>query len=145
MRRGRKANLKTIHLVLYDGGSLAGMSDGKGASRPANLGLQRRPRYILLSRESRLAEHNFDHCMNLLTMNIWTIFLVALWYGSCVSQDYTCSADRPCELGCCSNTGVCRMGPDFCGDSCISNCDSKSDCDPRWGMKVIQPRWCAPW
>jgi chitinase len=73
-------------------------------------------------------------------MKYWVILLLALWCVPCLGQDYTCSADKPCELGCCSNTGVCGMGPDFCGDSCISNCDSKSDCNPGWGMKVIATR-----
>ena len=32
------------------------------------------------------------------------------------------------ELG----AGVCGLGPDFCGDGCISTCDYKSECDPGW-------------
>ncbi|KAL5363196.1 putative class V chitinase [Aspergillus floccosus] len=68
--------------------------------------------------------------------------LLVLWCHQCIGQDYTCSADRPCELGCCSNTGVCGLGPKFCGDSCISNCDRKSDCNPGWGMEWSQADKC---
>jgi chitinase len=64
---------------------------------------------------------------------------LASWLPLATAQDYTCSATKPCALGCCSNTGVCGLGPDFCGDTCISNCDSKSECNPGWGMEVGRP------
>ncbi|KAF3017889.1 hypothetical protein E8E14_013004 [Neopestalotiopsis sp. 37M] len=51
------------------------------------------------------------------------------------SDDYTCSPTSPCRIGCCSNSGVCGLGPDFCGSDCISSCDYKSECDPGWGAQ----------
>ncbi|GIJ91973.1 hypothetical protein Asppvi_010948 [Aspergillus pseudoviridinutans] len=64
------------------------------------------------------------------------------WLHLATAQDYTCSATKPCAIGCCSNTGVCGLGPDFCGASCISNCDRKSDCNPGWGMQWSQADKC---
>ncbi|GFF87212.1 chitotriosidase-1 [Aspergillus udagawae] len=58
------------------------------------------------------------------------------------ATDYTCSATKPCKIGCCSNTGVCGLGPDFCGKSCISSCDQKSECDPGWGAQWSQKEKC---
>lgn len=34
------------------------------------------------------------------------------------------------------------MGPDFCGKSCISSCDEKSECDPGWGIEWSQAGKC---
>lgn len=45
------------------------------------------------------------------------------------------SPTSPCRIGCCSNSGVCGLGPDFCGSDCISSCDYKSECDPGWGAQ----------
>ncbi|KAK2746818.1 hypothetical protein FQN57_002860 [Myotisia sp. PD_48] len=56
-------------------------------------------------------------------------------------DDYTCSESKPCALGCCGSVdqatgkGVCGLGPDFCGNGCISSCNEKSECDPGWGME----------
>ncbi|KAJ5608926.1 glycoside hydrolase family 18 protein [Penicillium herquei] len=59
------------------------------------------------------------------------------------SDPYSCSATSPCKIGCCSNTGVCGLGPDFCGsDVCISSCDAKSDCDPGWGSEWSTAETC---
>lgn len=44
-------------------------------------------------------------------------------------DDYTCSADRPCENGaCCDSTGNCGYGDTYCGKGCQSNCDAKAEC-----------------
>ncbi|EEP82318.1 conserved hypothetical protein [Uncinocarpus reesii 1704] len=69
----------------------------------------------------------------------------ALWNGTVFTtagnDDYTCSASKPCKLGCCGSVdkttgkGVCGLGPDFCGDGCISTCNEKSECDPGWGAE----------
>ncbi|KAJ5113892.1 glycoside hydrolase family 18 protein [Penicillium angulare] len=59
------------------------------------------------------------------------------------SDPYSCSAASPCKIGCCSNTGVCGLGPNFCGsDVCISSCDAKSDCDPGWGSEWSTAETC---
>ncbi|KAK2022354.1 family 18 glycosyl hydrolase [Colletotrichum zoysiae] len=48
------------------------------------------------------------------------------------AQDITtCSASVPCQNGCCSNSGFCGLGPDYCSESaCVNNCDRKAQCDP---------------
>ncbi|KAH6896525.1 glycoside hydrolase superfamily [Thelonectria olida] len=33
-----------------------------------------------------------------------------------------------CVSGCCSDTGFCGFGPDYCGDSCISTCNRTAEC-----------------
>ncbi|KAI5919754.1 glycoside hydrolase [Camillea tinctor] len=65
-------------------------------------------------------------------------------YSTAVAQDdYTCGPDRPCKLGCCSNTGVCGMGPTFCAKgNCTSQCGAKSDCDPGWGAEYSSAENC---
>ncbi|KAI1373922.1 glycoside hydrolase superfamily [Hypoxylon crocopeplum] len=62
--------------------------------------------------------------------------------------DYTCDASNLCKLGCCGSVdpttgkGVCGMGPDFCGEGCISTCNEKSECDPGWGMQWSNASTC---
>ncbi|KAF7505727.1 hypothetical protein GJ744_000493 [Endocarpon pusillum] len=51
------------------------------------------------------------------------------------------SPTKDCKIGCCSN-GVCGLGPDFCGSSCISTCDYKSECDPGWGAQWSAAETC---
>lgn len=47
--------------------------------------------------------------------------------GQALTQD--CSADLPCNQGCCSKEGYCGFGPDFCGDEvCVSACDAVAEC-----------------
>lgn len=59
------------------------------------------------------------------------------------SNNYTCSATQPCTLGCCSKSGVCGLGPNYCSsDNCISSCDYKSECDPGWGMQWSNASTC---
>ncbi|QIW94573.1 hypothetical protein AMS68_000091 [Peltaster fructicola] len=59
------------------------------------------------------------------------------------SDPYTCAADRPCKIGCCSKGGVCGLGPEFCAaDKCQSSCDAKSECDPGWGSQWSTKETC---
>ncbi|EAW14096.1 bacteriodes thetaiotaomicron symbiotic chitinase [Aspergillus clavatus NRRL 1] len=45
------------------------------------------------------------------------------------AQSGTCSNTQPCTSGCCSNSGHCGFGPDFCGsDACVSTCDAVAEC-----------------
>lgn len=43
-------------------------------------------------------------------------------------NDGTCSATKACTSGCCSSSGYCGFGPNYCGDSCISSCDATAEC-----------------
>ena len=52
-----------------------------------------------------------------------------------VSDDYSCSATKPCSNGaCCAKSGYCGYGPASCGngqspnDVCWSNCDAHAEC-----------------
>ncbi|KUI60196.1 Chitotriosidase-1 [Cytospora mali] len=42
--------------------------------------------------------------------------------------DGTCSSTSPCTSGCCSSSGFCGYGPNYCGDSCISSCNATAEC-----------------
>ncbi|PYH88797.1 glycoside hydrolase, partial [Aspergillus ellipticus CBS 707.79] len=61
-----------------------------------------------------------------------------------VVADTSCSADVPCELGCCDKYGVCGMGPDYCGaDVCINSCDAKAECNPGgWSSEYVNATTC---
>ncbi|KAL4746948.1 glycoside hydrolase superfamily [Aspergillus terricola var. indicus] len=47
-----------------------------------------------------------------------------------------CSALNPCATGCCSKSGYCGVGDEYCGvdycspESCVSGCENKAYCDP---------------
>lgn len=76
-------------------------------------------------------------------------FLVAfvrpVWLQSTPQDpDYTCSADKPCAVGCCDKFGICGMGPDFCSpENCVNSCDAKSECDPaNWGPQYALSEGC---
>ncbi|KAH8820662.1 chitinase [Xylogone sp. PMI_703] len=58
--------------------------------------------------------------------------------------DYTCSADKPCAVGCCDKFGICGMGPEFCSpENCVGSCDAKSECDPAgWGPTYALSEGC---
>lgn len=44
-------------------------------------------------------------------------------------NDGICSMALPCTNGaCCSKTGYCGFGPEYCGDECISNCNATPEC-----------------
>ncbi|OBT73001.1 hypothetical protein VF21_07849 [Pseudogymnoascus sp. 05NY08] len=62
---------------------------------------------------------------------------------SVLAQDYTCSPTKPCAIGCCSNGGVCGLGPVFCAaENCTSSCGYKSECDPGWGIQWSNASTC---
>ncbi|EFX05996.1 class 5 chitinase 1 [Grosmannia clavigera kw1407] len=63
------------------------------------------------------------------------------------TSDYTCTATRGCDIGCCgplnaTGGGVCGAGPDYCGDKCTSQCSWKSECDPGWGLQWSNASTC---
>lgn len=40
----------------------------------------------------------------------------------------TCSKTQKCVSDCCSESGYCGFGPDFCGDDvCVSDCDAQAE------------------
>lgn len=64
------------------------------------------------------------------------ILLLGTFAGTCIAQDYSCSATKPCAIGCCGKNNVCGLGPDYCAPkNCISSCDQRSECDPEWGAQ----------
>ncbi|KAL4909586.1 hypothetical protein BDW74DRAFT_174788 [Aspergillus multicolor] len=40
-----------------------------------------------------------------------------------------CSAANPCATGCCSKSGYCGIGDEYCGAGCVVNCDFQAECD----------------
>lgn len=45
------------------------------------------------------------------------------------SSGQSCSKDKSCETpACCSQWGNCGFGPDFCGPSCLRDCDIRPEC-----------------
>ncbi|KAE8361527.1 glycoside hydrolase [Aspergillus caelatus] len=72
------------------------------------------------------------------------VLLTGLGFFSSVIADTYCSADVPCEIGCCGKNNVCGLGPDYCAkDKCINNCDAKAECNPGdWDNKYINATTC---
>lgn len=59
------------------------------------------------------------------------------------TPSYTCSPTQACSIGCCSKTGVCGLGPEFCAAvNCTSSCSYKSECDPGWGIQWSNASTC---
>lgn len=57
------------------------------------------------------------------------VLFIQLSQLSILAQDATCSDDKPCDNGCCSNAGHCGFGPTYCGSgNCTSNCDAVAEC-----------------
>lgn len=77
------------------------------------------------------------------------LFLLLLPFLSLVlgQQDATCDTEHPCEVGCCSMSGSCGFGPDWCAEeNCISNCDAVAECgeyneDKECPLNVCCSRW----
>ncbi|KAH8800155.1 hypothetical protein F5884DRAFT_904862 [Xylogone sp. PMI_703] len=81
----------------------------------------------------------------LLTIPLLDVLNLALAQASTPQDpDYTCSADKPCAVGCCDKFGICGMGPDFCApENCVGTCDAKSECDPSgWGPTYALSEGC---
>lgn len=97
--------------------------------------------------EPALAGHSLGLFMLLavvLFTNIVSARILAAADGQAGDPDYTCSADKPCAIGCCGTNGVCGMGPDYCSAAnCINSCDAKSECDPsNWGPQYAASEKC---
>ncbi|KAH5292828.1 hypothetical protein HBI11_188100 [Parastagonospora nodorum] len=63
-----------------------------------------------------------------------------------LSCAFLCLAQRcdtgPCANGCCNSNGWCGFGPNFCGDTCVSDCDRKSQCNPGFGAEWAERDKC---
>lgn len=70
--------------------------------------------------------------------------LAGLGFLPSVIADTYCSADVPCEIGCCGKNNVCGLGPNYCSDDkCINSCDAKAECNPGdWDDKYINATTC---
>ncbi|KAJ5999011.1 hypothetical protein N7451_006821 [Penicillium sp. IBT 35674x] len=44
-------------------------------------------------------------------------------------QAQDCSVSNPCATGCCSSSGYCGVGDDFCGADCVASCGFQAECD----------------
>lgn len=54
-----------------------------------------------------------------------------------------CDEKNPCKFGCCSKFGFCGLGKDFCSkENCVSGCETKSQCDPGWGLDYSNHSTC---
>ncbi|KAL4904228.1 hypothetical protein BDW74DRAFT_185842 [Aspergillus multicolor] len=85
-----------------------------------------------------LYSYHFNICILLAAL----VCLVSLANVN-AQQDYSCSLDRPCKLGCCGKNNVCGMGPSYCApENCTSTCDTKSECDPGWGSQWSERSNC---
>lgn len=64
-------------------------------------------------------------------MQLYSFLAICLLLLSITVPSYgqTCSKDKSCETpACCSQWGNCGFGPDFCGSSCIRDCDKRPEC-----------------
>ncbi len=77
-------------------------------------------------------------------LSLFTTLALAQNGGQTGDPDYTCSATKPCALGCCSKDGFCGMGPNFCSPAnCVNSCNAKSECDPGgWGPQYAANTGC---
>ncbi|KAL2825862.1 glycoside hydrolase superfamily [Aspergillus pseudoustus] len=51
------------------------------------------------------------------------------WHTFNADSSGTCSPTQSCTSGCCSTSGFCGLGPEFCGQgNCTSSCDAKAEC-----------------
>ncbi|WQF83340.1 Putative glycoside hydrolase family 18, catalytic domain, glycosyl hydrolase family 18 (GH18) active [Colletotrichum destructivum] len=51
-----------------------------------------------------------------------------------------CDINNPCKVGCCSSSGVCGFEEAHCGDGCVSNCNSTSEC----GKHAVEESFNCP-
>lgn len=63
-----------------------------------------------------------------------------LWSTVSTAGTTCCITDRGYRDA--TGKGVCGLGPDFCGDGCISTCNYKSECDPGWGIEWSNATVC---
>ncbi|KAJ5375522.1 hypothetical protein N7517_007528 [Penicillium concentricum] len=75
------------------------------------------------------------------------ILLLSFSLSVLAQQDAVCDSETPCKVGCCSKSGSCGFGPDWCSDeNCISNCKAVAECgqygnDKKCPLNVCCSRW----
>ncbi|KAK3901352.1 hypothetical protein C8A05DRAFT_16453 [Staphylotrichum tortipilum] len=84
------------------------------------------------------------HYLGWMLLLFTTLLLTSAVSAQTGDPDYTCSATKPCALGCCGKNGVCGMGPDYCSPAnCVNSCTAKSECDPaNWGPQYAANTKC---
>lgn len=69
------------------------------------------------------------------------VILFILFKVIAAQQDSTCSVAVPCKSGCCSSSGKCGFGPEFCDKpGCQGNCDAKAEC----GQYALEENFNCP-
>lgn len=66
-------------------------------------------------------------------MNIAATFITLAFAVLSITPSFgqSCSKDKSCDTpSCCSEWGFCGFGPDFCGSSCVRDCDQRPECGP---------------
>jgi hypothetical protein len=54
-------------------------------------------------------------------------------------QGFTCTSDDPCKVGCCSKSGSCGFGPDWCApDNCVGTCNATAECGQYAAEKGLE-------
>lgn len=62
-------------------------------------------------------------------MNFYVILAFTVVSITVPTLGQSCSKDKPCETtACCSQWGFCGFGPDFCGSTCVRDCDKRPEC-----------------
>lgn len=64
-------------------------------------------------------------------------------------QGFSCTSDDPCKVGCCSRSGSCGFGPDWCApENCVGTCNATAECgqyakepDLECPLNVCCSRW----
>ncbi|RMZ76522.1 hypothetical protein DV738_g4881, partial [Chaetothyriales sp. CBS 135597] len=81
--------------------------------------------------------------LTLVLITLYASLAVATLTTDPSSDPYSCSASKPCKIGCCGKNNICGLGPDYCAsDVCQSSCDQKSECDPGWGSQWSSAEAC---
>jgi hypothetical protein len=103
----------------------------------------------------RLCYFPFYHSLVMLPLRL---LLIAISFAFLGLADKRCD-NGPCEEGCCSPSGWCGFGPDcescgcavlklswpdvaVCGETCVSECDRKSQCNPGFGSEWAKRDKC---
>ncbi|KAL4860892.1 hypothetical protein BDV12DRAFT_204588 [Aspergillus spectabilis] len=77
-------------------------------------------------------------------LQVLTFLLIYLLPDVVAQQDATCSTEHSCRVGCCSKSGSCGFGPDWCDeDNCLSNCDAVAECGEYGGGKECPLNVCC--
>jgi len=57
------------------------------------------------------------------------VFSLTVFTFVSAQQGFVCDTETPCKVGCCSNSGSCGFGPDWCGaGNCIGTCNATAEC-----------------